>query len=84
MSYSARFPRLAPNVLVSTASLPTAKYASWTPRTTSGLVTLNLALTFRIEAAGTDGRDYRVEVFASDDFGHTQGFDPAATLRVER
>ena len=44
MSYSARFAQLEPNVLVSTASQPTAKYASWTERTTSGRVMLRISL----------------------------------------
>jgi len=50
---------------------------------TSQVVTLNLAVTFKNAAARQGPRDYRVEVLATDDFGHEQGFDSAGTLRVE-
>jgi CSLREA domain-containing protein len=46
--------------------------------------TLRLALSFKPRAAGSQGRDYVVEVLATDDFGVEQGFDQAGTLRVER
>ena len=44
MPYSPRLPRFAPNVLVSTQSAPAARYASCTPATTSGRVTLSTSL----------------------------------------
>src|SRR3954468_18712695 len=44
MPYSARLGRFAPKVLVSTASQPVSKYASWIWRTTSGRVTLRISL----------------------------------------
>ncbi len=42
-------------------------------------VTLNLRFSVKPRAAG---RIYRVEVFAIDDVGHEQGFDPVGTLTV--
>src|SRR5262249_7359008 len=47
-------------------------------------VTLNLAMSFKSEAAGQDQRDYRVEVNATDDFGRQRGVAQGGTLRVER
>src|SRR5882757_1724382 len=44
MSYSLAALWLAPKVLVSTQSTPTAKYASWTERTMSGRVMLRISL----------------------------------------
>lgn len=44
MSYSPRAEALAPNVLVSTQSTPTAKYSSCTERTMSGRVTFRISL----------------------------------------
>jgi hypothetical protein len=42
-------------------------------------VTLNLALSFKPRAAG---RVFRVEAFATDDFGNQQGFDEAGAIGV--
>jgi hypothetical protein len=42
-------------------------------------VTLNLDLSFKPQAGG---RTYRVEVFATDDLGHQQGFEPVGTITV--
>lgn len=42
-------------------------------------VTLNFDLSFKPQAGG---RTYRVEVFATDDFGHQQGFEPVGILTV--
>jgi hypothetical protein len=44
-------------------------------------VTLNLGLRFKPKAAG---RVFRVEAFATDDFGNQQGFDEAGTIAVLR
>src|SRR5207247_7527470 len=43
-------------------------------------VTLNLALSFKPQAAG---RSYVVEVAATDDLGNQQGFAPAGSLTIE-
>ncbi len=42
-------------------------------------VLLDLSLSFKPQAAG---RTYRVEAFATDDFGHQQGWEPVGTLTV--
>jgi hypothetical protein len=42
-------------------------------------VTLTYNLSFKPNAAG---RTFRVEVFATDDFGNHQGFDPVGTVTV--
>jgi hypothetical protein len=44
-------------------------------------VKLTYSVSFKPKAAG---RTYRVEVFATDDFGNQQGFDQVGTLRVEQ
>ena len=44
-------------------------------------VTLNLGLRFKPKAAG---RLFRVEAFATDDFGNQQGFDEAGIIGVLR
>jgi hypothetical protein len=42
-------------------------------------VTIQYSLSFKPHAAG---RTYTVEVFATDDFGNEQGFDPVGTINV--